>query len=178
MYEPGSVVRSQRGTVIEVLENGPDRLRIKREMPPATGKGVEHFHQNGVESFLVLEGEATGSVNGESRVLRIGDELRVEVGSAHVHPHTAPEATAVIEHTIEPCPRFAGVYFASWLTWLADGRVNAQDEPTFLSVMGVIRHGGGGTWVKGPPVLLQRALAAVLSPVAASRGYRVVEPPH
>jgi len=174
MLEPGTIVRSPRGTVVEILENAPERFRLRRELPPGTGKGANHRHLNGVETFRVLEGEATGSAAGQTRLLAAGDLLEVPVGAPHVHPHTAADATAVIEHMIEPRPRFVEVFFASWLAWLGDGKVNAQDEPTLLAVMGVIRHGGGGTWVVGPPIPVQKALARVLAPVAAARGYRPV----
>lgn len=173
MYKAGESVRSPRGTVIDLLDNDPERLRIRRTMPPATGKGVPHMHENGVETFRVLEGEVTASLDGTRRVLRAGDELVVPIGSSHVHPHTASDRTAVLEHTIEPCPQFVQVYFMSWMGWLDAGRVNGQDEPSFLAIMGVIHHGGGGTWIKGPPIAAQRLLARTLAPVAATRGYAV-----
>ena len=174
MLAPGTVVRSPRGTVVEVLENTPERFRMRRELPPATGRTPPHRHTNGVETFQVIDGEVTGSVAGQKRLLRAGDVLEVPLGTAHVHPHTADDMIAVIEHTIEPRPQFVEVYFGSWLTWLAEGRVDRQDEPVLLGVMAVIRDGGGGTWVVGPPVAAQRALAAVLGRVAAARGYRAV----
>jgi quercetin dioxygenase-like cupin family protein len=174
MLEPGTVVRSPRGTVVEVLENTPDRFRLRRELPPATGKGPSHRHTNGVERFQVLDGEATGTAAGETRLLRAGDVLEVPLGAPHVHPHTATDAIAVVEQTIEPRPRFVEVFFGSWLTWLAEGKVDTQDEATLLGVMAVLREGGGGTWVVGPPVAAQKALAAVLGRVAAARGYRAV----
>jgi len=174
MLAPGTVVRSPRGTVVEVVENTPDRFRVRRELPPATGRTPSHRHTNGVETFRVLDGEATATAAGETRLLRVGDVLEVPIGAAHVHPHTASDAIAVIEQTIEPRPRFVEVFFGSWLTWLAEGRVDAQDEPTMLAVMAVIREGGGGTWVVGPPVVAQKALAAALGRIAARRGYRAV----
>jgi len=174
MLEPGTIVRSPRGTVVEILENTPDRFRLRRELPPATGKGPSHRHTNGVETFTVLSGEATGTSAGHTRLLRTGDVLEVPIGAAHVHPHTATDAIAVVEQTIEPRPRFVEVFFGSWLTWLAEGRVDKQDEPTLLAVMAVIRDGGGGTWVVGPPVAAQKALAQVLGRVAGARGYRAV----
>jgi mannose-6-phosphate isomerase-like protein (cupin superfamily) len=174
MLEPGTIVRSPRGTVVEVLENTPDRFRLRRELPPATGKTPPHRHTNGIETFRVLHGEATGMVGGRKRRLAPGDVLDVPVGASHVHPHTPEDGTAVIEHLIEPRPRFVEVFFASWLDWLGDGRVNGQDEPTLLAVMSVMRVGGGGTWVVGPPVAAQRALAQVLGRVAAARGYGAV----
>jgi quercetin dioxygenase-like cupin family protein len=174
MLEPGQIIRSPRGTAIEILENSPERFRIRRELPPATGKTPSHRHTDGVETFRVLEGEATGTAAGETRLLVAGDVLGVPQGAPHVHPHTAATATAVLEHTIEPRPRFVEVFFASWLSWLGEGRVDEQDEPTLLGVMSVIHHGGGGTWVVGPPIAAQKVLARMLAPVAAARGYRAV----
>jgi hypothetical protein len=43
--------------------------------------------------------------------------------------------------------------------------------------MAVIREGGGGTWVSGPPVAAQRVMAGVLGGVANACGIRPVVPP-
>jgi mannose-6-phosphate isomerase-like protein (cupin superfamily) len=174
MLDPGTIVSSPRGTVVEIVENSADRFCMRRELPPATGKAASHRHTNGAETFRVLDGEATARAAGKTRLLREGDVLEVPFDTPHVHPHTASDAIAVVEHTIEPRPRFAEVYFATWLTWLADGRVNSQDELTPLGIMAVLREGGGGTWVTGPPVAAQKALAAVLGRVAARRGYSAI----
>lgn len=177
MLEPGFVVTSPRGTVVEILENTPQRFQLKRTLPPGTGKTPSHRHDNGIERFRLLEGAATGSVDGTSHSLRRGDVMEVPVGNAHVHPHTDASTTAVVEHTIEPRPRFVPVFFASWLTWLGEGKVDRQDEPTLLQVMAIIKEGGGGTWVTGPPVAAQKLLATVLAAVAGARGIRPIVPP-
>jgi mannose-6-phosphate isomerase-like protein (cupin superfamily) len=177
MLEPGFSVTSPRGTAIEVLENTPERFVLKRALPPGTGKTPSHRHDDGIERFRVLEGAATGMVGGAARSLQAGDVMEVPVGTSHVHPHTHAGTTATVEHAIEPRPRFVSVFFASYLTWLGEGRVDAQDEPTLLQVMAIFREGGGGTWVSGPPVFVQKALAGVLGRVANARGIRPVVPP-
>jgi hypothetical protein len=68
------------------------------------------------------------------------------------------------------------VFFASYLTWLAEGKVDRQDEPTLLQVMAIIDAGGGGTWVTGPPVAAQKILARLLARVARARGIMPVVP--
>jgi mannose-6-phosphate isomerase-like protein (cupin superfamily) len=169
---PGTVVSSPRGTRIEVKESSPERLVLERQLPPGTGKTPEHVHQDGIERFELLGGEATGSVDGRSRLLSAGDVLEVPVGAKHVHPHTSESQTATVIHTIEPRVRFVDVFFASYFEWLREGKTDRQDEPHLLGVMAVMRVGGGGTWVAGPPVPLQKGLAQVLGLVAAMRGYR------
>jgi hypothetical protein len=52
-------------------------------------------------------------------------------------------------------------------------RVDGQDEPTFLGIMAVIHAANGDSWVAGPPIAVQKALAAALATVANRRGYRV-----
>ena len=102
MLEPGFTVTSPRGTLIEVLENTPERFVLRRVLAPGTGKTPSHRHDNGIERFRALEGAATGMVGGEQRSLQAGDVMEVPVGTAHVHPHTHVGTTATVEHTIEP----------------------------------------------------------------------------
>lgn len=183
---PGAVTTSPRGTVVEVLEWSPARLAVRRTLPPSTGKGTAHYHENGVELFTVIEGTVTGSVDGVVHTMGPGETMEVPVGSAHEHPHTGPGGPAVIEHAVLPDPSlavppteiasFPAVYFASWLGWLEAGEVDDQEEPSFLQIMAVIKDGGGGSWVVGPPVIAQRALAAVLGRVAGLRGIHAAKP--
>jgi mannose-6-phosphate isomerase-like protein (cupin superfamily) len=176
MFEPGAVFTSPRGTVVEILENTPERFRLTRRLAPGTGRTAPHRHLDGVERFEILEGEATGKVGRGRRRLAAGDVMDVPLGAAHVHPHTAAGATATILHTIEPRPRFVDVYFRTWLTWLSEGRVDRQDEPRLLGILAVLAEGGDGTWVAGPPIAVQRSLAAAAAPVARRRGYRPITP--
>ncbi|MFY9933915.1 MAG: hypothetical protein WAK82_38505 [Streptosporangiaceae bacterium] len=52
----------------------------------------------------------------------------------------------------------------------AEGRRNARGGPPFLQVAASARW--WDMYLAGPPVTLQRALFAVLSPLARLRGYR------
>lgn len=175
MLEPGQVVHSPRGTVVEVLENTPERFRIRRTFPPGTGAGKSHYHLDGSERFTVIEGSAVGSLEGEDRLLAPAEVMEVPPGTPHVHPHPI-DGRAVIEHEIFPRPDFVPVFFASYLTWLQDGRCDAQDEPTLAQVMAILRIAHGNTWVTGVPVVAQKGLAAVVGRVAAMRGLRPVVP--
>ena len=177
MLEPGTTVRSPRGTVVEVLEDRPERFAIRRTLPPGTGRTAPHRHFDGTERFTVVEGRAKGSVGRRSVELGPGDVLEVPLGAAHVHPHTDKHSTAVVEHVIEPAPEFVRVYFASWLPWLAVGRVDGQEEPKLLGIMSMLHEAGAQTWVAGVPVPAQRALGRALAPIAARTGLRARTPP-
>ena len=175
MLQRGDIVRSPRGTIVEILDNRPQRFALRRQLPPGTGRTAPHRHrEDAVERFTLIEGAATGSVAGEKRRLRPGDVMEVPRAAAHVHPHTARGETAVVEHVIEPRVRFVEVYFPTWLAWLAEGRVDRQDEPKLAGVLAVIEAAGGDTWVAGPPIAVQRGAARVGSRVAALRGLRAI----
>ena len=100
--------------------------------------------------------------------------MEIPRGASHVHPHTGRGMTAVVEHVVEPRVRFVEVYFPSWLAWLADGRVDRQDEPKLAGVMAVIDAAGGDTWVAGPPIGVQRLAGRVGARIAALRGLRAI----
>jgi hypothetical protein len=150
---------------------------MRRTLAPGTGRTVPHRHLDGHERFTLLDGVAKGAVNGQSRILRTGDVLEVPAGSSHVHPHTGKSETATIEHTIEPRVGFAEVYLVTWLTRLPEGRVDRQEEPTLLQIMGMIKRSDGETWVTGPPVWLQKGMAAVLGTIAERTGRGAIFPP-
>jgi hypothetical protein len=150
---------------------------MRRTLAPGTGRTVPHRHLDGNERFELIDGVAKGTVNGQSRILRAGDVLEVPAGSSHVHPHTGKSETATFEHTIEPRAGFAEVYFVTWLTRLREGRVDRQEEPTMLQIMGMINRSDAETWVAGPPVWLQKGMAAVLGPIAERTGRGAIFPP-
>ena len=51
---------------MEVKENSPDRYVMERHFPPGTGKTPPHIHQDGIERFELIEGQAAGSVGGRT----------------------------------------------------------------------------------------------------------------
>jgi hypothetical protein len=156
-----------------VLAYGPDRLAIRRTLPPGTGRTAPHRHmEDASERFTLVEGSATAKVGKAERRLSAGDVLEIPRATGHVHPHTGEGETATLEHVIEPCPAFPLLYFPSWLRWLGEGRVDDQEEPTFLGIMAIIDAAKGDSWVMGPPIAAQKALARLLAPTANRRGYR------
>ena len=175
MLKAGDSFRSPRGTVVEVLAYGPDRLAIRRTLarrhgphgaaPPSRGRqsSASRCSRARRPAKVAKRGAAA------ARRRRDGDPARRRATCTRT---PATGETATLEHVIEPCPAFPLVYFPSWLRWLAEGRVDGQDEPTFLGIMAVIDAAKGDSWVAGPPIAVQRALATALAPVANRRGYR------
>jgi mannose-6-phosphate isomerase-like protein (cupin superfamily) len=176
----GQIFVSPRGTRVTILENSPERISFERTFPPLTGgtKSKAHRHTVGQESFTLLEGDASGSIDGRERALAVGAELQIPLGSTHVNPHTTADQTATIVQTVSPRSRAVEVYFTSWCAWLADGKADDHDEPTMMQIGAIIKEGGrGGTWASGLPESLQRVLLPALGVVAGLVGTRAVRVP-
>ena len=177
MLQTGDVIKSPRGTRVEILENTPERISFKRSFPPLTGgtKSKAHRHTSTHETFEVLAGEAGALVDGRELRLEPGDVLEIPLGSAHVNPYTTEVHTATLVHTVTPRTRGVEVYFTSWLHWLEQGEADATDEPTSLQIAAIIKEGGrAGTWRSGTPVFLQRIALPILGLIAGLRGIRAV----
>lgn len=176
----GQVFESPRGTRVEILENSPERLAFTRALPPSTGgtKAKSHRHTTSLESFKLLDGEATGWVDGRERKLRAGEELEIPLGSTHINPYTVAGKTATLVQTVTPRSRAVEVYFTSWLGWLVQGKADANDEPTVMQLAAITKEAGfGGTWASGLPVFLQRAGLPLLGTAARMTGTRAVRVP-
>jgi mannose-6-phosphate isomerase-like protein (cupin superfamily) len=177
VLQAGDVIKSPRGTRVEILENTPERISFRRTFPPLTGgtKSKEHRHTSTSETYEMLAGAANASVDGRERPLQPGDVLEIPLGSSHINPYTKAGDTATLVHTVAPRTRGVEVYFTSWLHWLEQGEADANDEPTVLQVAAIIREGGrAGTWRSRPAVVLQRIGLPILGIIAALRGIRAI----
>jgi mannose-6-phosphate isomerase-like protein (cupin superfamily) len=177
MLQTGDVIKSPRGTRVEILENTPERISFQRTFPPLTGgtKGKAHRHTSTFETFQMLGGDASALVDGREQQLQPGETLEIQLGSSHANPYTKEGKTATLVHSVTPRTRGVEVYFTSWLHWLEQGEADANDEPTTLQIAAIIKEGGrAGTWTSRLPVFVQRIGLPILGLVAELRGIRAV----
>jgi hypothetical protein len=180
MLRAGDVIKSPRGTRVEILENTPERISFRRTFPPLTGgtKRKAHRHTSTCETFEMLAGDASALVDGREHRLQPGDVLEIPLGSSHVNPYTKEQNTATLVHTVTPRTRGVEVYFTSWLHWLEHGEADASDEPTFLQIAAIVKEGGrAGTWPASPPVFIQRIALPILGLIAELMGTRATRVP-
>jgi mannose-6-phosphate isomerase-like protein (cupin superfamily) len=177
MLKTGQVIESPRGTRVEILENTPERISFQRTLPPLTGgtRRKAHRHTATEETFELLAGEATVLLDGYEHHLTPGDVLEIPLGCAHVNAYTTAGNTATVVQTVTPRTMGVEVYFTSWLNWLAQGKADANDEPTVLQLAAIIKEGGrAGTWSSKTPVVLQRIGLPIAGLVAELVGIRAV----
>ena len=176
MLEARQEFRNPRnGAVARMIEVTPERAVLEREMPPGTGRADPHLHNDFHQRFEVVEGTASVTVDGDERTLAAGESLEIDRGVPHVDAYNASASRLVVRNVISPAPHFAHVYVASWGRALEAGRLNDQDEFTFLGLMTALAEAKGDSWAAGPPIALQRLLVPVGAAIGRRRGHRAYD---
>ena len=168
-------VTGERATILELPSENPEG-RASAELSALVGARVigEHRHPALVERFTVLGGELTMKLDGQTSILREGETAVIEPGAWHDWWNAGDrDARARVEVT--PGERFA--HLIETLFGLARlGHVNAKGMPSPLQLALVGQEFSDVIVFRKPPVALQRALFAVLAPIARRRGYRATYP--
>jgi quercetin dioxygenase-like cupin family protein len=130
------------------------------------GGGVDRVHRHRAQSEVMrcTAGELTVTIDGATRVLRPGDEVRIEPGALHAMANEG-EVPAVCAVEYRPAGRNR-----AWFQLISAFQAKTGREPGLLDLGAFI--GDVGIFVAKPPIPVQRALFAVLRPVATVLGRR------
>lgn len=168
-------VTGERATILELPDENPEG-RATAELTALVGARVvgEHRHPALVERFTVLEGELTVKLDGQTSVLREGETAVIEPGVWHDWWNAAAR-DARVRVEVAPGERFA--HMIETLFGLARlGHTNAKGMPSTLQLALLAQEFRDVIVFRSPPPAVQRALFAVLAPIARRRGYRPTYP--
>ncbi len=73
----------------------PLQFLIYTEVPPGTSVGL-HTHGNDEEMYVILDGEGTMTVNGETRVVKKGDAILNKPGWTHGLENTSDKVLRML----------------------------------------------------------------------------------
>ena len=128
----------------------------------------EHVHPRQQERFEVISGSLGVRIKGREQVLRAGESVAVPPGT----PHTIWNVGAGETHVrVEFQPALqTEAFFETMFALARDGKTDRQGKPSLLQfAAGASAY---GMYVTRPPIALQKALFAVLGPLARVLGYR------
>jgi mannose-6-phosphate isomerase-like protein (cupin superfamily) len=145
-------------------------LSFDRRLAAGTGRSGAHVHLDCDSSFQLRSGRALYVVDGEQRLLEVGERVVIPAGTPHVDPYTEPGQEAELYLTMEPGRDFAFRFARTFGRALAAGAVNGRHELPWFHLMVVLRATRAETYAVGPPRLLQKHIAI---PLAAWIGRRV-----
>lgn len=168
-------VTGEFGRILELPWENPE-CRGRAELVAVVGARVvgEHLHPGLVERFTVLEGELTVRLDGATRVLPEGETAEVHPGQWHDWWNASDRDIRVLVE-VQPGERF--LHMIETLFGLAQmGHVNAKGMPDLLQMVMVGREFSDTIQFRSPPPSIQKALFALLAPLAHALGYRGTYP--
>ena len=130
----------------------------------------KHIHTEFDEYFEVKNGELSIWVDGEIKKIKPGNVVHIPKGI----PHKPFNETADTIHIKEDFPmpeKFA--FLLSQIYGLMDNHPDFGKMPTMLFMLSPIHFAGFDSYlVEGPPVLIQKTMAFILTPISRLLGYK------
>ncbi len=137
---------------------------------PADAPGTpRHIHPNMAETLTVIRGKVSAwSSDGGERILGPGETMHVPPNSGHGwHPVGGEEVRMLVE--VRPGARFEEMW-RQFMGLFQDGKAGSRG-PGFLQIMVMAHEFPDVMAIAGPPLFVQRALAALITPIGRLLGY-------
>jgi quercetin dioxygenase-like cupin family protein len=137
-------------------------------MAPGVPPMFEHVHARQEERIEVVSGTASYRLDGKDHRLTAGEIVVLPPGSSHTLWNSGDDEVHAI---VQARPALTLETVFETLYGLArDGKTNNEGRPNLLQ--GAVIGLESGTFLAGPPILVQKASLAVLVPLAKLFGYR------
>lgn len=156
--------------LVTAAETDGRYVRAEWWVRPGGGVRFEHIHRVSGESFEVLSGRLSGTLDGDSFELGPGEQRTLPP----LVPHTwFNEGDEELHFVLEISP--AGHFEETIETFFGlarEGRVGPDGMPGLLQTAVTVRAFGWEAYPTRPPLALLRAAATVLSPIGRLAGLR------
>lgn len=150
-------------------DTGGTLLRIETRNPPTATPEPAHVHPRQESRAEVISGTLLFYVDGEQRRLGPGDALTIPPGTPHFFLSDGDEDAVAIQ---EFRPALRSEEFFRVLFGMAErGELNEHGKPSLLRFARLGPRFADEIRVVSPPWRVQRAVFALLAPVARLRGY-------
>ena len=124
----------------------------------------EHIHPHQEERFLVVSGTMGVRVDGREQTLHAGEGISVPPGAAHIWWNAGNDELHQVTE-FRPALRLETFFGLA-----RDGKVDKEGQPKFLQIAVMVPV--YDIYLSKPPIPMQKALFAVLGPIARLLGYR------
>ena len=143
-----------------------------------TGTGMHHIHPFADEEFIVRSGKLVLSIAGERRTLEPVESFVAAKGVPHFFRY-GHEGETLYTTRFTPGQQFLRFFLnmASGTAEHPEWYDERGEPPLVLRALALHAYTGHG-YAADVPVWLQRALFAMLSPIARLKGYQLTVRPH
>ena len=151
-------------------ETGGERLLVDIYVRPGGAVAAEHTHPTLDETITVLKGRVGVSIAGERSIAEPGRKLHVPRNTAHEWWNAGDEEAHILLE-ITPGARFE-LLVRNLFGLAQDGKTDSRGIPRLLQLALIAREFDDVARLTRPPRLVQKALFALLAPIARLKGYR------
>lgn len=173
-FKPGDVFMSKQEMVKQTVvkqENGI--VYCASVIEPFAPGPPAHIHPDFDEVFEIANGELSMWVNGTVQKIRPGESLTIPKGTPH-KPFNETADTIFTKGTVAFPEQFA--FYLKQVYGVMDRDPGFGKSAGTMFQMALFNHAGFGSYLTGPPVMMQRLLSFLLTPAARLMGYKSYYP--
>ena len=152
------------------LTERPDLLEIETVNRPSSIHEPEHVHPAQESGARVTSGSLTFLVDGVERTVKPGESITIPPGTPHRFWNDGDGDARAVQW-FRPALK-TRAFFETYFTLARDGKLDERGMPSLLQLSVMIPEFSQEIRPTRPPWAVQRAVAALLAPVARRRGYR------
>jgi mannose-6-phosphate isomerase-like protein (cupin superfamily) len=164
--------------VVRESDEAAGRALVDLYVTPGGAVAGEHVHDHLVERFEVLEGQVGFRIAGRERIAGPGHRSEVAAGVAHDWWNAGDTTAHVLVEVDGPLAAKFEELIVTLFGLAHDGKVNAKGMPDPLQLALIATEFEDVIRFTRPPRAVQKALFAVLAPIARARGRRATYPHH
>lgn len=173
------IVNPVHGETVTFLKRARDTdgeyVRFEIRVEPGGSGPPEHVHEHQEEYFSVSSGTLTGRVDGEPIRLTAGEETTVWPGTPHTWGNASDDEELVVLAEIRPALQFEEMLETVY-GMARDGMIGESGGGNPLQLAVFVDEYWETNHLTSPPPIVQKAMAAVLSPIARLFGYQAYYP--
>lgn len=151
-----------------------DRIELDIVAKPHAIGPPEHVHEHQKESFEILSGRVSGTLDGEPFSVESGESFVIPAGTPHRWWNAGDEELHA-RIVVEPAMEF-GEFLETLYGLAADGKTNSKGVPNPLQMAVIADHYWETNHLASPPAPIQHLAFGLLAPLGRLLGYRAYYP--
>ncbi|WCB93313.1 hypothetical protein DSM104299_02026 [Baekduia alba] len=167
-----AIENPRTGQRMAFVTEQPELLEIETVNPASSVREPVHVHPLQESGARVSAGTLRFCVDGVERAVAAGESIVIPANTPH-HFWNDGSADAHAVQWFRPALR-SREFFETLFALARDGKIDAKGMPSLLQLAVTIPEFSQEIRTTTPPWPVQRALVALLAPIARRRGYRGV----
>ena len=145
-------------------------LEFQMLIEPTASGPPQHIHPEAEEQFEVLSGKVQAKIGNQKYHFEQGDSFTVPSGTAHAWWNEGNEQ-AKVQVRLTPATRMED-FLRTWYALAKDGKMNDNGLPSIWQLATTSKKYLDSVHLVKPPLIVQKILWNILSPVAQILGYK------